>query len=390
MTPTPLDDTPTIERHLIRTASLTRTPVTGSIELLPLCNMNCDMCYVRLSPHEMEQKGRLRTADEWLLLGRQMRDAGVLFLLLTGGEPLLYPDFRQVYTGLKEMGMILTINTNGTLLDEDWADFFAQNKPRRINITLYGSDEAAYASLCHYPGGFEKTIKAIGLLRHRGVDVKVGGSLTKANGDDVEKLVALGEELDVPVRIDTYMMPATREREKPYDMQSRLDPESAAAARIKALRLEMGDAMFLSYAQTMIAQIDGFQGGEAVPGPMTCLAGSCSFTVNWQGELRPCVILTQPAASVFDMGFEKAWKTVSQGVQTIRLNAKCSACALRPLCRTCAACALLETGKHDGVPQYMCRYAEESLRLLRGQLEEMTASVDTEEASPKGKEGSHG
>ena len=126
----------TIERRLIQDAAQKRIPINGSIELLPLCNMRCDMCYVRMDRQEMESKGRLRTAEEWLEVARQMRDAGTLFLLLTGGEPLLYPGFRDLFAELKRMGMILTVNTNGTLIDEDWADFFAKNKPRRINITV--------------------------------------------------------------------------------------------------------------------------------------------------------------------------------------------------------------------------------------------------------------
>lgn len=90
--------------------------------------------------------------EEWIDLAKQMADAGVLFLLLTGGEPLLFPGFKKLYMELKNLGMILTINTNGTLIDEEWADFFAKNRPRRINITLYGSDDTAYETLCHYPG----------------------------------------------------------------------------------------------------------------------------------------------------------------------------------------------------------------------------------------------
>ena len=61
----PLEDAATVERMLLDQARRIRTPANGSIELLPLCNMNCDMCYVRLSREEMEAKGRLRTADEW-------------------------------------------------------------------------------------------------------------------------------------------------------------------------------------------------------------------------------------------------------------------------------------------------------------------------------------
>ena len=191
-----------VERALIERAREQKAPVNGSIELLPLCNMNCDMCYVRMSREEMEKRGRLRTLAEWTDLGRQMAEAGVLFLLLTGGEPLLYPDFKELYLALKRMGMILTINTNGTLIDEEWADFFGRHKPRRVNITLYGADERAYAELCHYPGGFEKTVNAIRLLRSRGVDVKIGGSVTRSNLADLERILAIGRELDVPVRID--------------------------------------------------------------------------------------------------------------------------------------------------------------------------------------------
>lgn len=85
----------------------------------------------------MAARGKLRTVNEWIALSEQMQRAGVLFLLLTGGEPLLYPGFKELFTHLKKAGMILTVNTNGTLIDEEWADFFAKNPPRRINTLLW-------------------------------------------------------------------------------------------------------------------------------------------------------------------------------------------------------------------------------------------------------------
>lgn len=366
-----LEGATTIERQILVQAKLTHTPANGSIELLPLCNMNCDMCYVRLSKEEMEAKGRLRTVDEWLEIGRQMKDAGVLFLLLTGGEPFLYPEFRKLYLGFKEMGMILTINTNGTLVDEDLAEFLGAHKPRRINITLYGTDEETYANLCHYPGGYEKTLRGIRLLRKYGVDVKVGGSLARANKDDLDKLLDFQNELNIPVRVDTYMMPATRERDLPYNLQSRLDPEEAAEARIHALKREMGPELFRQYVRQAIYQADHPEPVEEKPGHMACMAGQCSFTINWQGEMRPCVILSEPAVSVFEAGFQAAWEYLVEETNKILLNAKCTSCHLRHLCRTCAASALLETGSYDGVPEYMCRYAEESLRILRKEQENL-------------------
>lgn len=361
----------TVERMILARAKRTYTPANGSIELLPLCNMNCDMCYVRLSREEMERQGRLRTAEEWLEIGRQMKDAGVLFLLLTGGEPFLYPEFRRLYLGLRELGMIITINTNGTLIDEELAEFFGKNKPRRVNITLYGMDEETYANLCHYPGGYEKTLRGIRLLREQGVDVRIGGSIVRTNKGDLDKLLDLEAELGVPVRVDTYMMPATRERELPYNIQSRLNPEEAAQARIHALKRVMEPELFPQYVRQSVEKADHPEPAEAKPGHMTCMAGQCSFTINWQGEMRPCVILTEPAISVFEVGFKAAWKYIVEETHKILLNEKCSTCHMRHLCRTCAASALLETGSYDGVPDYMCRYAGESLRILREEWEKI-------------------
>lgn len=358
----------TLEKYLIGNAMTQGIPITGSIELLPLCNMNCDMCYVRLSRSEMEQQGRLRTPEEWLEVGRQMQESGVLFLLLTGGEPLIYPGFKEVYLGLKEMGMILTINTNGTLLDEAWADFFSKHKPRRINITLYGTDSAAYKRLCHYEDGFEKTIHAITLLRERNIDAKINGSLVKTNYEEEIKLLNIAYELNTPINIDTYMYPATRERDMPFNQQSRLTPEEAARARVRIQKYTQTDKEFQESAERFLYRSQNPSPITEPPGRMKCLAGKSSFTINWQGNMRPCVMLTTPSASVFDLGFGQAWNTIVDEVKKIQLSPKCSECSKRDVCQVCAACALYESGSFDGIPDYMCQYTEHTLNCLRQEL----------------------
>ena len=236
-----LDVMDSMEKMLVQKAYQRQAPVNGSLELLPLCNMNCDMCYVRLSKAEMEQKGRLRTKEEWIKLAHQMKDAGTLFLLLTGGEPLLFPGFKELYIELQNMGMILTINTNGTLIDEEWADFFQKYKPRRMNITLYGADDQAYEQLCHYPGGFQKTVNAVRLLRDREIDVKINGSITSKNEEDIRKILDIADDLDAAVNLDTYMYPASRERNKPFDDQSRMNPKDAAMAKKLIFQHQWGE-----------------------------------------------------------------------------------------------------------------------------------------------------
>lgn len=109
------------ERELRDKAIRERIPFGGSMELIPMCNMHCKMCYVYQNRDEMERQGRILTCDEWLEIIGQARSEGLLFLLLTGGEPLLYPEFKRLYTSLIQMGIIVSVNTNATLINKEWA-----------------------------------------------------------------------------------------------------------------------------------------------------------------------------------------------------------------------------------------------------------------------------
>ena len=62
----PMADANNLEQAMMRRAKTQSIPLNGSLELTPLCNLNCEMCYVRLSREEMERQGRLRTVEEWL------------------------------------------------------------------------------------------------------------------------------------------------------------------------------------------------------------------------------------------------------------------------------------------------------------------------------------
>lgn len=359
-----------VERKLYAWAESRLEPIYGVLELTPLCNMNCDMCYVRLSKMEMESLGRLRTLDEWLMLAKEMKDAGVLFVLLTGGEPLLYPHFKELYLELLSMGMVITVNTNGTLIDDEWIDFFSQHKPRRINITLYGT-EKEYQNLCHYQDGYQKAVHALRRLKEEGIAVKMNCSLTKANVESVDDVFDVAEELDIPLFVDTYMCPAQRERERPFDFQSRLNPQEAAKMRIHVLRREMGDEIFKESAKYNLALAANTPDGEAIKQGMKCKAGKCSFTINWQGEMRPCVIMDAPRINVFEVGLREAWKMIVEKCQHIFMSEKCSICRLRNVCNVCASYSLLEEGSYEKAPQYLCEYTKSTLLYFKEELEKM-------------------
>ena len=67
---------------------------------------------------------------------------------------------------------------------------------------------------------------------------------------------------------------------------------------------------------------------------------------------------------------------MSKESKAFRVNEKCIKCRLRPICKTCVASAWLETGSYDGVPEYLCRYAEAYQNLLYAEKNGLTRNKE--------------
>lgn len=199
---------PRLTQYLFDRASRTLTPLSGTFELSPVCNLACKMCYVRKTPAEVAASPRPPVGlIQWLSIAEQARDAGMLYLLLTGGEPFLWQDFWPLYERLSTMGFLISINSNGTLLDEARVARLAEHPPTRINITLYGAGNETYEALCGRSGMFDRVDRAITLLRQAGILVKLNCSLTPHNAGDLEGIVSYAAERDLILEVNTYMSP---------------------------------------------------------------------------------------------------------------------------------------------------------------------------------------
>ena len=151
-----------LTQYLFTKASREKIPLSGTFELSPVCNFSCRMCYVRMTPSQVAAHSRpAMTLERWLEVAEQARASGLLYLLLTGGEPFLWPDFWPLYERLTEMGFVLSINTNGSLIDEAAIARLRARPPTRLNITLYGACDETYRALCRADGVFTQVDRAI-------------------------------------------------------------------------------------------------------------------------------------------------------------------------------------------------------------------------------------
>lgn len=345
------------ERMLREKADRAHRPLGGAMELLPLCNMDCKMCYVRKSREEMEVEGRMLTCEEWLSIARQARDAGVLFLLLTGGEPLLYPEFKRLYAGLLDMGIILTVNTNGTLMDETWAEFFAKYPCRRLNLTLYGKDDQTYERLCNNPKGFSQIMRAARLLKERHVPFRFSCSLTDDNIEDIPKLQEIADQFGVPLKAASYMFPGVRNG-KDAKGQERMSPEKAAQATLQSYQLQNNGTALEQRIRATLASVCLSPRIANAKG-YTCHAGHSGFWMNWKGELLPCGMMTGPKISLMENPFEECWRYIVTATGEAEYCEDCKRCRLQNLCHVCPASLMAESGSLKKRPEYICRYTKE-------------------------------
>lgn len=354
------------EKYLCDRAFELETPISGTFELLPICNMDCRMCYIRLSKAQMERIGSPLKLSEWLRIGREAVSVGCVFLLLTGGEPLLYPHFRELYKALLEMGIILTINTNGTLIDSSLVKLFKNSSPRRINISLYGSSDKMYADICRNSKGFTEVSKNIQSLLDAGVPVKVNFTVTPHNRNDMENVIRLTEEWGVPISVANYMFPPTRRLEGNNSF-CRLSPHEAACIQLDITnRLYRQEADYKEKIKNMLNE-RALSSSELIdpPGGLLCSAGVSSFWVNWKGDLTPCGMLQQPTLNLQNCSFEEGWNSIKDKCKQIFTSKKCFNCRFRKVCQGCGAASFAEHGDFSRPAAYHCELNEEYERILK-------------------------
>lgn len=369
---------PQLRKYLMRKAALKRTPISGTFELTPRCNMHCRMCYIRMSEGEMCARGREYSAREWIDMGKTCAGQGMLFLLLTGGEPFLRKDFREIYTELKKLGLVISINTNGTLIDEETVNWLAQDPPSRVNVTLYGSSNDTYRRLCGHPSGFDAATRAVDMMKEAGIFVNLNSSFTRSNLADMEAIVNFGKSRELPVNAATYMFPPVRSARDPAAPdETRFSPEEAGIARAEADILitdpeQLAVRLQLLHKGCVGAELSEEDCQRTPDEKMGCLAGKSAFWITWDGRMTPCGMMNEPAVRPFEMGFVEAWKRVAEQTDTLLLPAACRECALRPACMVCGALCMAEgNGSTQQKPEYLCRQTKAYLERMEQEYQRL-------------------
>ena len=347
---------PFLSTYLHRKGHMLGLPVSGNFELTARCNFNCPMCYVHMTQEQLNASGRKElTAQQWLDIAKAAKDRGMVFALLTGGEPLVRKDFFEIYDGMREMGILISINSNGSMLKGRILERFLEAPPFRFNISLYGGSNETYKNMCGLPA-YDDVKENIRRLRQAGVDVGLNLSITLYNKDDMPRIYEDALELDVNVRASSYMYPPVRINGEQYGCSNRLSSGESAKCSVFWDTLRLTEEEFNDRAESLLKlSLTEKEGCPLEEGKgIQCRAGSTSFWMTWDGKMLPCGMMTTPVAYPLEVGFDTAWDQIRGETGKIKLPGKCATCDYKEVCGACAAVCYTETGKFDAVPEYIC------------------------------------
>jgi radical SAM protein with 4Fe4S-binding SPASM domain len=338
-----------------------RVPLAFDIEITARCNMDCAHCYINLTAGDQAAKAKEMSLEEILNIARQAVKMGAMWCLITGGEPLLREDFLDIYMGLKRLGLLVSVFTNATLINEEHIALFKKYPPRDIEITVYGVTKETYEAVTRRSGSFEKFMNGLNALIKNGVRIRLKAMAIRANLHEQKAIADFCREQtkdyyrfdpQLHLRFDGNLKRNEEIRAQRLTPEQIVELENSDEQRISAMRKgcdELINEKFTHYGCDHLFH---------------CGAGNGSFSVSYDGKFRLCSSLWAEGTT-YDLRkgtLKQAWEEFVPRVRDMRSQRKefldsCRKCALVNLCLWCPAHAHLETGILDGSTPFFCEVA---------------------------------
>lgn len=316
-----------MKNRLVKKAKSNKKPLLAQFELTARCNLDCKMCYVHTQNNAEALRKELST-DQWKKIFDEAYDSGLLYASLTGGECLLRKDFKDLYLHLWNKHIYITVMTNGTLLNNDYVEFFKQYQPDMVQISIYGSNDDGYLSVTGHTG-FDKVMNAITSLEEAGIDVRVVTTPNKYMGDDFVNILKLCQERKFHLTdTNIYLRPNREDPDK--DDYYLSDDEIFDLYKRRAELKKTLVPVNITPEPSSVAISEPTKG-------LICNAGSCFALVSWDGMMYPCIAVMEKGANVVELGFACAWHETVKVASEIVLPSECVGCAYDKTCPKCPA-----------------------------------------------------
>jgi radical SAM protein with 4Fe4S-binding SPASM domain len=337
-------------------------PMSALFELTFVCNHACSFCYN--CPTGQKEMNTAEVLDAL----RKLAEFNVLYLTLTGGEPLVRRDFFEIAAAARELGFALRIYTNGYLIDEAMARRIKQvANPVEMEISIHGGRPETHDRLTCVPGSFVKICNAVRHLRAQGIKVNLKCPVTRDNQEEVLEMERIADELDVRIQFDTVITPRD---------DGDKDPLRLMATEEFLERFWTEDVYRRARKEDVpLPRHDG-------PGEAVCGTARSSFAIDPYGNIYPCVQLRRKAGNIKELAsLRDMWRTSPVLIQVRREAIEIAQETLKQAkngdqCHFCMGVAEVQLGDPRAIYPQIARNAEFRARAYAAWKERTGGSED--------------
>lgn len=355
------------ENSIVVQRAFPRLPLDGSLDLTYRCNNTCRHCWLWL-PIDSTQGRKELSFDEITRIVSEARKLGCQAWSISGGEPMVRPDFVEIFDYITNKAVSYNLNTNGTLITPKIAQLLTR-KGRKM-VALYGATAEVHDFVTRNPGSFDATMQGIAYLREAGAGFEVQIVPMRANFHQYPLMIELASSLSSYYRIGAPWLwlsadhSETRNREiisqrlAPIDVIALDEPDalSGTLPNVEEKDSSVVDPSYLAH------QVDDRLFAS-------CIAARRDFHIDPYGQMSFCYYIKDPNLR-FDLrqgSFQQAWEEFIpsladkvHGGQEYLEN--CGSCELRKDCRWCAVYGYLEHGRYSAKVDYLCQVATKARR----------------------------
>jgi len=342
----------------LKIKNLSRLPLEGSIDLTYRCNNNCRHCWLSIPPESQEKKDEL-SFEEIKGIVNEARAMGCRMWSISGGEPMLRPDFPEVFDYLTRNFVSYSLNTNGTLITPEIAKLMKRKGSKMV--ALYGATAKVHDHITRNPGSFEATMRGFRYLKEAGAGFTVQLIPMKDNYHHFKKMIKLAESLSKHYRVGAawLYLSAYADKERNTEIKrQRLPPK-------EVVELDKPD---LSYEEWIKKENGGcHQATNCEYLFFSCVNNRRDFHIDPYGRMTFCCFIKDPSLR-YDLrkgSFQDCWDNFIPSLAarikvTEEYKNNCGSCDLRKDCRICPVYSYLEHRDFNKKVEYLCAVAREN------------------------------
>lgn len=298
-------------------------PFVGNFELTYRCNLHCPFCYTL----DRDRQPRELSAQQWKRIFSEMSSLGLTRATFTGGEVFVRSDLEELYCTTYDLGVRITLLTNGLLIKEKDCQYLKKRLPEGVSISVYGASDADYHRITGDSDGFQKVKASIALLKQYGIPVSLKAPALPALKEQLPDIRQFACDEGLKITLTKYISPTSFNKGSDF----RLTPDE------------------VSYYAALFDNANDIMGGvtesDNCCSIASCNAGKGRFAVTAHGNMMGCICYPEIQVPLGDGPCSAALETLRQ-----RLRAKtepctdCLSCPSRSHCGKCGGLNYMETG----------------------------------------------